>query len=175
MWPARIRQRVFQGDFTQYHVDWDGRRLIVRSAAPEPLAEGDDVFVSAEPAALRAAGGLGPVTRRGPRSSCMVKEASMTGQVLILGGGYAGVYAALGGARARGDAPIDITLVSAEPDLVNRPRLYERDPAPHIRYPLAPMLDRIGVGFRRARVTGIDVEARRVTLAEGAHLAWDRL
>ena len=37
--------------------------------------------------------------------------------VLILGGGYAGVYAALGGARARGEAPIDITLVSGERDL----------------------------------------------------------
>ena len=48
-WPARIRQRVFQGDFTQYHLDWDGRTLIVRSAAAEPLAEGDEVFVSADP------------------------------------------------------------------------------------------------------------------------------
>jgi hypothetical protein len=47
-WPARIRQRVFQGDFTQYHVDWDGRTLIVRSAAAEPLAEDDEVFVSAD-------------------------------------------------------------------------------------------------------------------------------
>jgi NADH dehydrogenase FAD-containing subunit len=46
-----------------------------------------------------------------------VKEATMAKQVLILGGGYAGVYAALGGARARGDAAIDITLVSAEPDV----------------------------------------------------------
>ena len=49
MWPARIRQRVFQGDFTQYHVDWDGRTLIVRSAAAEPLAEGDEVFVTVDP------------------------------------------------------------------------------------------------------------------------------
>ena len=40
---------MFQGDFTQYHVDWDGRQLIVRSAAPEPMAEGDEVFVSADP------------------------------------------------------------------------------------------------------------------------------
>ena len=48
-WPARIRQRVFQGDFTQYHVDWDGRQLIVRLAATEPLTEGDEVFVSADP------------------------------------------------------------------------------------------------------------------------------
>ena len=26
VWPARVRSRVFQGDFTQYHLDWDGRR-----------------------------------------------------------------------------------------------------------------------------------------------------
>ena len=48
-WPARIRRRVFQGDLTQYHVDWDGRTLIVRAAAAEGMAEGDEVFVSAEP------------------------------------------------------------------------------------------------------------------------------
>src|SRR5262249_24187242 len=48
-WPARIRQRVFQGDFTQYHVEWDGRELIVRSATSDPVAEGDQVFVSADP------------------------------------------------------------------------------------------------------------------------------
>ena len=48
-WPARIRRRVFQGDFTQYHVDWDGRQLVVRSAEAEPLAEGDPVFVTADP------------------------------------------------------------------------------------------------------------------------------
>jgi len=49
VWPARIKQRVFQGDFTQYHVDWDGRVVIVRLAAAEPMQEGDQVFVSAEP------------------------------------------------------------------------------------------------------------------------------
>ena len=48
-WPARIRRRVFQGDFTQYYVEWDGRELIVRSATAEPMAEGDNVFVSADP------------------------------------------------------------------------------------------------------------------------------
>jgi len=48
-WPARIRQRVFQGDFTQYHVEWDGRVLIVRLATADPLAEGDEVYVSADP------------------------------------------------------------------------------------------------------------------------------
>ena len=96
-------------------------------------------------------------------------------RVLILGGGYAGVYAALGAARARGDAGIDIRLVSAEPDLVNRPRLYETNPGAHMRYPLAPMLGTIGVDFTVARVTAIDVAERTVSLADGTTLAYDRL
>jgi ABC-type Fe3+/spermidine/putrescine transport system ATPase subunit len=49
VWPARVRRRVFQGDFTQYHVDWDGRTLVVRLADAEPLGEGADVFVSVDP------------------------------------------------------------------------------------------------------------------------------
>jgi NADH:quinone reductase (non-electrogenic) len=99
----------------------------------------------------------------------------MTEQVLILGGGYAGAYAALGAARARGNAGVEIVLVSAEPDFVNRPRLYEPDPGPHLRYPLKPMLERIGVSFHLGRVTRIDVGTHRVILADGATLPWDRL
>src|SRR5690348_9976067 len=99
----------------------------------------------------------------------------MTERVLILGGGYAGVYAALGAARARGGANVGIMLVSVEPDLVNRPRLYEPDPGPHLRHALAPMLERIGASFRLGRVVRIDVGTRKVMLADGAALPWDRL
>jgi NADH dehydrogenase len=99
----------------------------------------------------------------------------MTERVLILGGGYAGAYAALGAARTRGDTSAAIMLVSAEPDLVNRPRLYEPDPGAHLRHPLAPMLERIGASFRLGCVTGIDIEARQVSMADGATLPWDRL
>src|SRR5262249_14271619 len=49
LWPARVRRRVFQGDFTQYHVEWDGRLLVVRLATSDLLSEGDEVFVSADP------------------------------------------------------------------------------------------------------------------------------
>ena len=49
VWPATIRRRVFQGDFTQYHVDWDGRQLVVRCATAEPLGEGEPVYLSVEP------------------------------------------------------------------------------------------------------------------------------
>ena len=99
----------------------------------------------------------------------------MADRVLILGGGYAGAYAALAAARARGDASVGIALVSAEPDLVNRPRLYEPEPGAHLRYPLAPMLERIDVAFQVGRVTAIDVADRRVSLADGSTLGWDRL
>jgi len=48
-WPARVRRRVFQGDFTQYHVDWDGREVVVRCVTTDPLSEGDLVELSVEP------------------------------------------------------------------------------------------------------------------------------
>jgi NADH:quinone reductase (non-electrogenic) len=105
----------------------------------------------------------------------MGKGDDMTRRLLILGGGYAGVYAALGAARARGDEDAVIAMVSAEPDLVNRPRLYETSPGAHMRYPLEPMLSRIGVSFQLGRVAAIDVAARRVALTDGAHQTYDRL
>jgi len=35
VWPATVRRRVFQGDFTQYHVDWGGRSLVIREVATD--------------------------------------------------------------------------------------------------------------------------------------------
>ena len=49
VWPARVRSRVFQGDFTQYHLDWDGRRLVLRCVTSEPVAEGTELFLSVDP------------------------------------------------------------------------------------------------------------------------------
>jgi iron(III) transport system ATP-binding protein len=49
VWPVTIRRRVFQGDFTQYQVDWDGRQLVVRCAASDPFREDDQVYLSVEP------------------------------------------------------------------------------------------------------------------------------
>jgi iron(III) transport system ATP-binding protein len=51
VWPVRVRACVFQGDFTQAHVTWGERELIVRAAmAPGAFAEGTEAFLSAEPA-----------------------------------------------------------------------------------------------------------------------------
>ena len=41
VWPVRIRRRVFQGDFTQYHVGWEDRQLVVRCTATDLLDEGE--------------------------------------------------------------------------------------------------------------------------------------
>jgi ABC-type Fe3+/spermidine/putrescine transport system ATPase subunit len=48
VWPVRIERSVFQGDFTQTIVLWGEQRLVIR-ATMEPLAEGSEVFMSAEP------------------------------------------------------------------------------------------------------------------------------
>ena len=38
-------RRVFQGDFTQYHVEWDGRPLVARQVTTDPVDEGDAVYL----------------------------------------------------------------------------------------------------------------------------------
>jgi len=100
----------------------------------------------------------------------------MTG-IVVIGGGFAGLWAALGAARVRDRQAADfaITLVSREPYLTIRPRLYEAAPET-LRVPLDPVLAPVGVGFVAAEVAGIDTEARTVAAdgPDGA-LGYDRL
>jgi len=49
VWPVCIRRRVFQGDFTQYHVDWEDRQLVVRCAATDLLDEGEEAYLAVDP------------------------------------------------------------------------------------------------------------------------------
>ncbi|MGE5510628.1 MAG: ABC transporter ATP-binding protein [Bacteroidota bacterium] len=49
VWPARVRRLVFQGDFTQAFVSLGEQDLIVRSTAMEPLAEGQEAYLTVEP------------------------------------------------------------------------------------------------------------------------------
>jgi ABC-type Fe3+/spermidine/putrescine transport system ATPase subunit len=49
VWPATVRRRVFQGDFTQYHVEWDGRTLVVRGVTVDPVDESQTVYLTVEP------------------------------------------------------------------------------------------------------------------------------
>ncbi len=49
VWPVRVHRCVFQGDFTQIHVAWGERDLVIRSAALQPIAEGQSAWISADP------------------------------------------------------------------------------------------------------------------------------
>jgi NADH:quinone reductase (non-electrogenic) len=93
--------------------------------------------------------------------------------VVIIGGGFAGVWSAAGAALARGDADLRITLVAPDEHLVLRPRLYEPDPEV-AKVELRRILEPIGVEHRRAWVSTIDT-ARRVVVADGQEITYDRL
>ncbi|MFC4913826.1 NAD(P)/FAD-dependent oxidoreductase [Actinomadura gamaensis] len=95
--------------------------------------------------------------------------------VLVLGGGFAGVWSAAGAARLLGGDRV--TLVSASDDMVIRPRLYEARPGDK-RVPLDRVLRPIGVRRHAAHVTDVDTVRRRVTvIAEGreSELGYERL
>jgi NADH:ubiquinone reductase (H+-translocating) len=93
--------------------------------------------------------------------------------VVIIGGGFAGVWSAAGAALARGDADLRITLVAPNERMVLRPRLYEPEPD-LATVELGRVLGPIGVEHRRATVSTIDT-GRRVVVADGAEIGYDRL
>ncbi len=93
--------------------------------------------------------------------------------VVIVGGGFAGVWSAAAAALARGDADLRITLIAPNDHLVLRPRLYEPDPDVAM-VELDRILTPIGVEHRRARVSSIDTN-RQVVMADGEEIGYDRL
>jgi NADH dehydrogenase len=95
--------------------------------------------------------------------------------IVVAGGGFAGLWAALAAVRELelAGATAQISLVSADPFLVLRPRLYEPDPA-QMRVDLRPTLEPAGVRLVQAVVTGVDSVERRLLLADGS-VSFDRL
>lgn len=107
----------------------------------------------------------------------------MSKQVVIVGAGFAGMYAALAAARLRDRhrvAPdaIEIVVVAPEAAITLRPRLYESAPA-RMAAPLDALFDTVGVRFVEGWVETIDVAASRIALrdAEGRHgeIGYDRM
>lgn len=114
----------------------------------------------------------------------------MTQQVVVAGGGFAGLWAALAavreadlagagglaGAGRRAGAAVQVTLLSPDPFLVMRPRLYERDPA-SLRQDLRPVLDAAGISFLPGKAQ--DVAGRELRYLDAAGIArvlpFDRL
>ena len=87
-------------------------------------------------------------------------------RLVIIGAGFAGMYAALSSARLRdikGVSPeeLEISLVSPEPTLVVRPRLFEPKPET-LTAPLLDVLKAIDVVYVQGAAERIDTKARAV-------------
>jgi NADH dehydrogenase len=104
-------------------------------------------------------------------------------RIVIIGAGFAGMYAALSAARLRdihGVSPeeLEIALVAPDPTLVVRPRLYEASPET-VTAPLQDVLKAIDVVYVQGSAETIDTQSRAVGIvtAKGARksLSYDRL
>ena len=94
--------------------------------------------------------------------------------ILILGGGYAGVMAAL--RLANRGLGAQVTLVNGGPTFVERIRHHELGAAtPPPRRPLAELLRKTGVTLVIGRVAALETERQVALLADGRELRWDRL
>jgi NADH:ubiquinone reductase (H+-translocating) len=99
--------------------------------------------------------------------------------VIVIGSGFAGLWAALGAAWRLDElqvkaGTVDITVLSAQPFHDIRVRNYEADLSA-CRVPLADVLDPVGVAHIATEVTAIDADARVVTTSGGATYGYDRL
>ena len=104
-------------------------------------------------------------------------------RLVIIGAGFAGMYAALSAARLReiqGVSPekLEIALIAPEPTLVVRPRLYEPRPET-LTAPLLDVLKAIDVVYVQGSAETIETKSRMVQIAtpKGGRktLSYDRL
>ncbi|OHT19133.1 NAD(P)/FAD-dependent oxidoreductase [Edaphosphingomonas haloaromaticamans] len=107
----------------------------------------------------------------------------MSRNIVIIGSGFAGMMAALGASRLRHEKGVSpdelaITVVSPAPEMVIRPRLYERNPEQMVA-PLAELFAATDIDHRQGSVETIDSAASTITVvaADGASatLPYDRL
>lgn len=86
-------------------------------------------------------------------------------RIMVLGAGYAGAYAAGLLARRLYRDEVEITVVNAAPDFVERMRLHQLAAGRELRrYGLERMFAGTGVRLRVARVEAVDAERRTVTV-----------
>ena len=99
--------------------------------------------------------------------------------MVVIGSGFAGLWAALGAARRLDElavpaGTVDITVLSPKPFHDIRVRNYEADLS-ECRIPLADVLDPAGVAHVATDVTTIDTGVGSVSTSEGGAYGYDRL
>ncbi|MGW3209602.1 NAD(P)/FAD-dependent oxidoreductase [Streptomyces sp. NPDC001135] len=103
----------------------------------------------------------------------------MQHRIVVLGAGYCGAIAAGRLAKRLHREDVAITLVNAEPDFVERVRMHQLATGQDLRpRPFSEMFAGTGVELRLARVTGVDVDRRTVTVngtGPAEELAYDTL
>jgi NADH dehydrogenase FAD-containing subunit len=100
----------------------------------------------------------------------------MRHRIIVLGAGYTGAIAAGRLARRLRPEDVDITLVNAEPDFVERVRMHQLAAGQDLKArPLAEILRGTGVTLRIAKVAAVDTDRRTVALTDGSELEYDTL
>ena len=99
--------------------------------------------------------------------------------VVVIGSGFAGLWAALGAARRLDElgvpaGSVDVTVLSAKPFHDIRVRNYEADLSA-CRISLAELLDPVGVAHIATEVTAIHPDTRILTTSSGVTYGYDRL
>ncbi|MEU0388611.1 NAD(P)/FAD-dependent oxidoreductase [Streptomyces chartreusis] len=91
----------------------------------------------------------------------------MQHRIVVLGAGYTGAIAAGRLARRLHRAEVAITLVNTEPDFVERVRMHQLATGQDLRpRPFSEMFAGTGVELKLAKVTGVDVDRRTVTVVD---------
>lgn len=105
----------------------------------------------------------------------------MKQKILILGAGFAGMWAAVGAARLaalQNRDDIDVTVLAPQPELRVRPRFYEQK-VETLTSPLMPLFDVTGVKFVQGEALRIDAAAKcvwyRNAHSENTVESYDRL
>ncbi len=100
----------------------------------------------------------------------------MKHRIVVLGAGYAGATAAGRLAKRLHRDDVEITLVSADADFVERVRMHQLAAGQELRQrPLRELFAGTGVRVVNELVTAVDVEAKIVQLADAEPLAYDSL
>jgi NADH dehydrogenase len=94
-------------------------------------------------------------------------------RIVVVGGGFAGFWAAVAARRIAGSR-LSIMLVSREPKLQIRPRLYEAAPN-DLAVDLSPLLEKVGVDFVAGDVSTLEVPNRLIWLRTGTAISYTRL